>query len=125
MRIAARAPIGFVDQARTCIRVHAAHMLADPSYMRRAMLAGVQHALRDPVVARRARGHEGFVSAHMDLTIALNLYSNGFRRAAWPWLVHALRTWPPIATDPRFLGAVLRASAGPTALKRLRRLAPA
>ena len=40
MRIAARWPVGFVEQTATCMRVHASSMLADPRYMERAMLAG-------------------------------------------------------------------------------------
>ena len=58
MRLAARWPVGFVDQTATCIRVHERNMSADPSYMERAMLAGVRHALADPVIAQRARGRE-------------------------------------------------------------------
>src|SRR5207248_6907543 len=65
MRLAARWPVGFADQTATCIRVHAEHMLADPAYMERAMLAGVRQALADPVVAARSRGRERFIQACM------------------------------------------------------------
>jgi len=65
MRLAARWPVGFVDQTATCIRVHDRNMSADPTYMERAMLAGVRHALDDPVIARRARGRDGGWSEYL------------------------------------------------------------
>jgi glycosyltransferase involved in cell wall biosynthesis len=120
MRLAARWRVGFVEQTATCIRVHARNMSADPSYMERAMLAGVRHALEDPVVAARARRREQFIRACMYVTIALNAYANGRRERAWPWLVRAFVSWPPQVVDPRFCGAVLRALAGPTVLSRMR-----
>jgi hypothetical protein len=120
MRLAARWPVGFVEQTATCIRVHERNMSADPSYMERAMLAGVRHALADPVVAARARGREQFIRACMYVTIALNAYTNGRRERAWPWLMRAFVSWPPQVLDPRFCGALLRALAGPTLLSRMR-----
>jgi glycosyltransferase involved in cell wall biosynthesis len=120
MRLAARWPVGFVDQAATCIRVHAEHMLADPAYMERAMLAGVRHALADPVVAVRARGRERFIQACMYVTIALNAYANGRRVRSWRWLARALATWPAQVVDPRFVGAAGRAVLGPAAARRLK-----
>jgi hypothetical protein len=120
MRLAARWPVGFVDQTATCIRVHAQHMLADPAYMERAMLAGVRHALADPVVAARARGRERFVRACMAVTIGLNAYANGRRARSLRWLAHAVATWPPQALDPRFLGALGRTLLGPGAVGRLK-----
>ena len=42
LRLAARWPVGFVDQTATCIRVHGRNMSADPRYMERAMLSGVR-----------------------------------------------------------------------------------
>ena len=113
LRLAARWPVGFVDQTATCIRVHDRNMSADPRYMERAMLSGVRYALRDPVVARRARGRERFIRACMYVTIALNAYANGRRRHAWPWLARAIVSWPPQMVDPRFLGALTRALVGP------------
>jgi hypothetical protein len=113
MRLAARWPVGFVDQTATCIRVHATHMLADPNSMQRAMLAGVRHALADPVVARRARGRERFVRACMDVTIALNAYANGRRSQGFRWLLRAVADWPLQVADPRFLGALARVLIGP------------
>jgi glycosyltransferase involved in cell wall biosynthesis len=113
MRLAARWPVGFTEQTATCIRVHARHMLADPSYMERAMLAGVRHALADPVVARRAHGRERFVRACMYVTIALNAYANRRRLRGLGWLVRALAVWPAQAGDPRFLGALARVLVGP------------
>ena len=113
MRLAARWPVGFVDQTATCIRVHGQHMLADPRYMQRAMLAGVRHALADPVVAHRALGRERFVRACMDVTIALNAYANRRRGRSLGWLLRALADWPLQALDPRFLGALARALVGP------------
>jgi glycosyltransferase involved in cell wall biosynthesis len=123
MRLAARWPVGFADQTRTCIRVHERNMSADPRYMERAMLAGVRHALADPVVAERARGRERFVRACMFVTIALNAYSNGHRARSVPWLVRAVATWPPQAIDPRFFGAAGRALLGPRLLSRMRNVA--
>ena len=120
MRLAARWPVGFVDQTATCIRVHDRNMSADPSYMERAMLSAVRHTLEDPVVAARARGREAFIRACMYVTIALNAYANGRRERVWPWLVRALATWPPQVVDPRFCGAVARALAGPGVMGRLR-----
>jgi hypothetical protein len=120
MRLAARWPVGFVEQTATCIRVHADHMLGDPAYMERAMLSGVRLALTDPVVARRARGRERFILACMYVTIALNAYTNGRRLRSWRWLARALATWPRQVMDPRFLGAAGRALLGPTAVHRLR-----
>ena len=119
MRLAARWPVGFVEQTATCIRVHADHMLADPAYMERAMLSGVRLALTDPVVARRARGRERFILACMYVTIALNAYGNGRRLRSLSWLARALAAWPLQVTDPRFLGAAGRALLGPAA-RRLR-----
>jgi glycosyltransferase involved in cell wall biosynthesis len=125
MRLAARWPVGFVDQTATCIRVHARNMSGDAGYMQRAMLAGVHHALRDPVIAQRARGRERFIRACMYVTIALNAYANGHRKRALPWLIRALTTWPVQVADPRFLGAASRALVGPELLSRLRHAAAA
>jgi hypothetical protein len=125
MRLAARWPVGFADQSRTCIRVHERNMSGDPRYMERAMLAGVRHALADPVVAQRVRGRERFVRACMYVTIALNAYANGHRARSVPWLFRAVATWPPQAFDPRFFGAASRALIGPRLGRRMRRLASA
>jgi glycosyltransferase involved in cell wall biosynthesis len=125
LRLAARWPVGFVDQTRTCIRVHERNMSADPRYMERAMLSGVRHALADPVVAQRARGRERFIRACMYVTIALNAYANGHRARSLPWLARALATWPPQALDPRFFGAATRALVGPRVLSRMRNVADA
>ncbi|MCA1644228.1 MAG: glycosyltransferase [Chloroflexi bacterium] len=123
MRLAARWPVGFVDQVGTCIRVHARNMSADPGYMERAMLAGVRHVLADPVIAERARGRERFIAACMYVTIALNAYTNRRRRRSWLWLARALATWPPQALDARFSGAAIRAMVGPTLATRMRHVA--
>ena len=120
MRLAARWPVGFADQTATCIRVHQRNMSADPSYMERAMLAGVRHALADPVIARRARGRERFVRACMYVTIALNAYGNGRRARSWRWLGRAVAAWPGQVFDARFVGAAARSLLGPTALARAR-----
>jgi glycosyltransferase involved in cell wall biosynthesis len=125
LRVAARWPIGFADRVGTCIRVHERNMSADPSYMERAMLSGVRHALADPVVAQRARGKERFIRACMYVTIALNAYTNRRRRRSWLWLARALATWPPQALDARFSGAALRALVGPTFASRMRHVAGA
>jgi glycosyltransferase involved in cell wall biosynthesis len=125
IRFAARWPLGFVDQTATCMRVHGRNMSSDASYMERAMLAGVRHALADPVVAQRARGREGFIRSCMYVTIALNAYANGRRRRAWMWLARAVLSWPPQVFDPRFCGALGRAAAGPAVLTRVRRVARA
>jgi glycosyltransferase involved in cell wall biosynthesis len=119
MRLAARWPVGFVPQTATCIRVHERNMSADPSYMERAMLSGVRYVLADPVIARRANGREKFIRACMYVTIALNAYANGRRGQSWPWLARALATWPRQVFDPRFFGALVRASIGPDVLSRL------
>jgi glycosyltransferase involved in cell wall biosynthesis len=123
LRLAARWPVGFVDQAATCIRVHGRNMSADPRYMQRAMLAGVRYALRDPVIAARARGRERFIRACMYVTIGLNAYANGRRLGAWPWLARAIAAWPAQILDPRFAGALGRVVLGPTVLTGVRRLA--
>jgi glycosyltransferase involved in cell wall biosynthesis len=120
MRFAARWPVGFVNQTATCIRVHERNMSADPRYMERAMLAGVRHALADPVIARRAHGRERFIRACMYVTIALNAYGNGRRDRSWLWLTRALANWPPQVLDPRFLGALTRAALGSSTLSRMR-----
>jgi glycosyltransferase involved in cell wall biosynthesis len=119
MRLAARWPVGFVEQTKTCIRVHGRNMSADPRYMERAMLAGVRHVLEDPVVAERARGREQFIRACMYVTIALNAYANGRRARAWTWLGRALVTWPSQVLDARFFGALARAALGPDVLRRV------
>ena len=123
LRLAARWPVGFVDQAATCIRVHGRNMSADARYMQRAMLAGVRYALRDPVIAARARGRERFIRACMYVTIGLNAYANGRRRSAWPWLARAVATWPAQLLDPRFAGALSRVVLGPAVLTGVRRVA--
>src|SRR5579864_1380305 len=120
LRLAARWPVGFVDQTATCIRVHGRNMSSDPHYMERAMLAAIRHVLADPVVARRAHGRERFIRACMYVTIALNAYTNGRRDRSWMWLLRALANWPAQALDPRFFGALTRALAGPTLLTRMR-----
>ncbi|MBV9325359.1 MAG: glycosyltransferase family 2 protein [Chloroflexi bacterium] len=120
LRLAARWRVGFVEQTATCIRVHDRNMSADPSYMERAMLAGVRHALDDPVVGARARGREQFIRACMYVTIALNACANGRRDRAWPWLARGFVSWPPQVFDPRFCGAVARAVAGPVLSSRRR-----
>jgi glycosyltransferase involved in cell wall biosynthesis len=125
MRLAARWPVGFVEQTATCIRVHERNMSADPRYMERAMLAGVRYVLADPVIAARARGRERFIRACMYVTIALNAYTNGRRGRSWLWLVRALLSWPPEALDTRFFGAAGRALVGPTIATRMKRVAGA
>jgi glycosyltransferase involved in cell wall biosynthesis len=125
IRLAARWPVGFVDQTATCIRVHGRNMSADPRYMERAMLAGVRYALADPVVAQRARGREAFIRACMYVTIALNAYGNGRHQRSWLWLARAVLSWPPQLLDARFCGAVLRALVGPAVRGRVRRVAGA
>jgi glycosyltransferase involved in cell wall biosynthesis len=120
MRLAARWPVGFVDQVGTCIRVHERNMSGDPRYMERAMLAGVRYVLADPVVASRVRGRERFVRACMYVTIALNAYANGRRGRAWRWIARAALTWPAQLLDARFLGALTRSALGPSVLQRLR-----
>lgn len=122
MRLAARWPVGFVDQTATCIRVHGRNMSADARYMQRAMLSGVRYALQDPVVAARARGRERFILACMYVTIGLNAYANGHRNRAWPWLARALAAWPAQLGDPRFMGAASRALLGPGVLTGVRRI---
>jgi glycosyltransferase involved in cell wall biosynthesis len=123
MRIAARWPVGFVDQTRTCIRVHAEHMLADPAYMERAMLAGLRHALADPVVARRAGRRADCIRACMYVTIALNAYTNGRRQRSLGWLARAITMWPPLIADPRVWGSLARTSLGRQRVRALRQLA--
>jgi glycosyltransferase involved in cell wall biosynthesis len=125
MRLAARWPVGFVEQTATCIRVHERNMSADARYMERAMLSGVRHVLADPVVAVRARRRERYIQACMYVTIALNAYGNRRRGRSWLWLVRALATWPPQVLDARFFGATTRALLGPTVLGRMRHVAGA
>jgi glycosyltransferase involved in cell wall biosynthesis len=125
MRLAARWPVGFVDQTATCIRVHGRNMSADPRYMERAMLAGVRHALADPVIAQRARGRERFIRACMYVTIALNAYTNGRRGRSWIWLARAVANWPAQVVDARFCGAAARALVGPRIVSRVRSVAGA
>lgn len=120
LRLAARWPVGFVDQTATCIRVHGFNMSGDPRYMERAMLAGVRHVLADPEVGRRARGRERFITACMYVTIALNAYTNQRRGRSWVWLGRALATWPPQLADARFFGALTRALIGPRIAGRMR-----
>jgi glycosyltransferase involved in cell wall biosynthesis len=120
MRMAARWPIGFTEQTATCIRVHPHSMMHDPTWMERAMLTGVRHALRDPVVARRVGGRRGQVWSHMYVTIALNAYANGRRLRCWWWLGRALLAWPPQTLTTRFLGACVRAMLGQRGVHALR-----
>ena len=120
IRLAARWPVGFVLQTATCIRVHPRNMTSDPGWMERGMLSAVRYILQDPVVARRARGREGFIRACMYVTIALNAYGNGCRARSWMWLVRALASWPPQALDTRFFGAVARSVVGAGIARRLR-----
>lgn len=120
LRLAARWPVGFVDQRATCIRVHGHNMSGDARYMERAMLSAVRHVLADPVVARRARGRERFIRAWMYVTIALNAYTNGRRDRTWLWLMRALASSPAQALDARFFGAFARAALGPGLVGRMR-----
>jgi len=122
VRMAARWPVGFVDQAATCIRVHESSMLSDPTYMEPAMLAGVRHALSDSVVAERARGREGYVRACMYVTLGLHAYRHRRRARSLHWLGRALAAWPAIILDSRFAGAAARGALGPTASHSFRRL---
>jgi glycosyltransferase involved in cell wall biosynthesis len=118
MRLAARWPVGFVDHAATCIRVHPSNMSKDPAWMERAMLSGVRHALSDGAVARRVGRRSGEVWSHMYVTIALNGHANGSPAIrTWRWLARAVRAWPPQILDTRFLGAAARAVAGRGALR--------
>jgi len=121
LRLAARWPIGFVEQTRTCIRVHTGSMLGHPEYMEPAMLAGVRYALADPVVAQRARGREAFVRASMYVTLALHAYRHRRRTRSARWLARALAAWPAEVLDPRFLGALVRAAVGPAVIASLTR----
>lgn len=128
LRLAARWPVGFAEQTATRIRVHQRNMSSDPSYMERAMLAGVRHALLDGEVARRLGGSTGpgarWLRAHMLVTIALNAYGNGRRGRSARRLWQALATWPPVAMDPRFLGAAGRALLGRRSVRVLRAVSP-
>ncbi|MBV9172847.1 MAG: glycosyltransferase family 2 protein [Chloroflexi bacterium] len=123
MRLAARGPVGFVDQTRTCVRVHTQHMLADPSYMERAMLAAVRHALADPQVSRRAGRRANYIRACMYVTIALNAYGNGRRVRSLAWLTRAIATWPALLGDARVWGGVARLSLGRQRVRALRQIA--
>jgi glycosyltransferase involved in cell wall biosynthesis len=125
MRMAARWPIGFSEQTATCIRVHPRSMMRDPTWMERSMLAGVRHALRDPIVARRVGRRKGQVWSHMYVTIALNAYANGRRLRGWYWLARAVQVWPPQALSTRFLGALVRALLGRRGVYALRTAIPA
>jgi hypothetical protein len=89
--------------------------------MEPAMLTGVDYALRDPVVAQRARGREGFLRACMYVTLALHSYRHRDRQRSLLWLARAVATWPAQALDPRFLGAAARALLGPAIVSTLRR----
>ena len=121
LRIAARWSVGFVDQTRTCMRVHSSSMLSTPGYMDQAMLAGVHYALTDPVVARRARGRERFIRACMYVTLALHAYRHQQRVRSTRWLLRALAAWPAQVADTRFLGAAARALLGPGIVGALKR----
>src|SRR5579864_6075944 len=123
LRLAARWPVGFVEQTRTCIRVHSRNMSSDPRYMERAMLTAVRYVLTDRVIARRARGRERFIQGSMYVTIALNAYANGRRGRAWFWLLRAVATWPAQVFDSRFGGALGRAALGPSVVSRMRHAA--
>jgi hypothetical protein len=103
------------------MRVHASSMLATPGYMDQAMLSGVAYALRDPVVAARARGREQFLWACMYVTLALHAYRHRRRAASTRWLARALAAWPLQALDPRFLGAAARTLLGPSVVGTLKR----
>jgi glycosyltransferase involved in cell wall biosynthesis len=125
MRLAARWPIGFVDQTATCVRVHPrrahapSNMLADPAWMESGMLAGVRYSLADPYVAQRAGRQARAIRSHMYVTIALNAYANGLRRRSWSWLARSVRAWPPQLLDARFWGAASRAALGRDTVRRL------
>jgi len=121
LRLSARWPVGFVDQARTRIRVHPSSMLADPRYMEPAMLAGVDYALADPIVRQRVAGRAGFVRACMYVTLALHAYRHRRRARSLTWLARAFAAWPAQLSDPRFLGALSRAVLGPSVVASLRR----
>ncbi len=112
LRLAARWRVGFVDQTRTCIRVHASSMLADAGYMQPAMLAGLRHGLADPVVAGRARGREGYIRACMYVTLALHAYGHNRRASGMRWLARAVTACPMVAFDARFAGALARSVLG-------------
>jgi hypothetical protein len=126
MRLAARWPVGFVDQTATCVRVHPrgtaapASMLADPAWMESGMLAGVRYSLADAAVARRAGHRAAAIRSHMYVTIALNAYANGRRGRSWLWLRRAVAAWPGQVADRRFWGAVARAALGRETIRRLR-----
>lgn len=122
MRMAARWPVGFVDQLLTCIRVHKRNMLSDPALMERSMLTGLKYALADPVVAERARGRAQVVRSWVYIAIALNAYANGRRVRSWRWLANSLLVWPPQALDPHFWGALARTLLGPNGVHRVRPL---
>lgn len=122
MRVAARWPVGFVDQTLTGIRVHAEHMLADPAYMERAMLAGLRHVLADPVVARRAGTRAAYIRACMYVTVALNAYGNGRHGRSLRWLARAIATRPTLIADPRVWGSLVRSSLGRQRVRALRQL---
>ncbi len=124
MRLVARWAAGFVDQTTTCIRVHPRNMLSDPAWMERAMLAGVRHALADPGVAERVGSRQSYLWAHMYVTIALNAYANAHRRRGAGWLLRAIRAWPAVVGDPRFLGAAARMLAGRSAVDVIRTVVP-
>jgi hypothetical protein len=123
MRMAARWRVGFAEQTRTCIRVHAERMLADPAYMERAMLAGLRHVLADAAVARRAGARADYIRACMYVTIALNAYGNGHSRRSLVWLARAIAAWPPLVGDARTWGSLARTSLGRRRVRALRQLA--
>lgn len=123
LRLAARYPAGFTDHAATCIRVHHRNMSSDPAWMERAMLAGVRHALEDPVIARRVGRHSNRVRSHMCVTIALNAYGAGRRGRAARWLLRSVQIWPAQVADPRFLGAAARLASGAAGARQLVRRA--
>ena len=121
LRMAARWPVGFVDQVATCIRVHASSMLADPSYMEPAMLAGVRHALADQVVAQRAPVAKVFFARVWTSHWRCTRIAIGSARAACAGSLMLVAAWPPVALDTRFIGALVRAVVGPTIIRSLAR----
>ena len=121
MRMAARWPVGFVEQTATAIRVHPRNMLSDTAWMERGNLTALGVVLRDTVAARRTDGRASVVRSHMYVTNALSAYANGRRGRALVWLARALLVWPGQALDPRFLGAAGRTALGQGGVRVVRR----
>jgi hypothetical protein len=116
LRIATRFPVGRLDVIDACWRRHGTQSSFDGRTRGEEMLAFVAHAeelvsreLPELAVPERRRR---YVRARRMVTAALDAVQHTEPRVALAYVAAAVRTWPPLAVNPRVAAALAGIACG-------------